>query len=388
MLPGKVPRWLLGLLVGVAAVLVVAVPLGFIHDRLSLATPALLLVLPVLLAAVLGGRWPSIVVAVCAALAFNVIFIPPVLTLQIRHLDDLVAFVVFVTVATVIGGLVSRESDRRRSAEVHAAEIARVHRALIEVTAEREQLAVEAQRVAVLEEVHRQRSALLRSVSHDLRTPLVTIRGVSSDLRSGEVFDDATRNDLLDLVMSEAERLDRLVRNLLSFSRIEVGALEPQVEVVDCNELVDGCVRRLQRLFADSSLEIALDPDLPPLLADPGLVDQVLTNLLENAARYGGGHTRVSATVEVGEADGEIEGVRWAMFMVDDDGPGLGTGDRDLLFEPWNALGRSEHSGVGLAICKSIVEAHGGRIRADDNPSGGARFTFTVPVFEASGQHE
>jgi len=371
------PDWLRALLGGIAAILVITIPLGVIHDRLSLATPALLLVIPVLLAAALGGRWPSIVVAVCAALAFNVVFIPPVLTLEIRQVDDVVAFGVFATVAVVIGGSVSRESDRRRTAELHAAEIARVHTALIEVTADRERLASEAQRVAVLEEVDRQRSALLRSVSHDLRTPLVTIRGVSSDLRSGEPFDEATRNDLLDLVISEAERLDRLVRNLLSFSRIDAGALEPHVEVVECDELIDGCVRRLRRLLTDSSLEVALDPDLPPLLADPGLLDQVLTNLLENAVRHGGGHPRISASA-VDKTEGPR---RWVTITVEDDGPGLGTADRDAIFEPWNALGRGPHSGVGLAICKSIVEAHGGRIWAHDTPDGGARFSFTVPIY-------
>jgi two-component system sensor histidine kinase KdpD len=373
------PDWLPALVVGFAAILVITIPLGLIHDRLSLATPALLLVVPVLLAAVLGGRWPSVVIAICAALAFNVVFIPPVLTLAIGRVDDVVAFAIFVTVAVVIGGFVSRESDRRRTAEEHAAEITKVHAALVEMTADRERFAAEAQRVAVLEEVNRQRSALLRSVSHDLRTPLVTIQGVSSDLRTGEMFDEATRNDLLDLVISEAERLDRLVRNLLSFSRIDAGALEPHVEVVECDELIDGCVRRLQRLFADSSPQVAVDPDLPPLLADPGLIDQVLTNLLENAVRHGGGHMRVWASaVEEPAARG-----RWVRVTVEDDGPGLGPVDRDLIFEPWNALGRGPHSGVGLAICKSIVEAHGGRISADDKPDGGARFSFTVPVFDA-----
>jgi K+-sensing histidine kinase KdpD len=372
------PGWLPALVVGVAAILVITIPLGLIHDRLSLATPALLLVIPVLLAAVLGGRWPSVLIAVCAALTFNLVFIPPVLTLAIGRVDDVVAFAVFLTVAIVIGGFVSRESERRRTAELHAEEIARVHAALIEVNADRERLAAEAQRVAVLEEVDRQRSALLRSVSHDLRTPLVTIQGVSSDLRTGEMFDEATRNDLLDLVISEAERLDRLVRNLLSFSRIDAGALEPHVEVVELDDLVDGCVRRLRRLFTASSLNVAVDPDLPPLLADPGLIDQVLTNLLENAVRHGGGHTRISASIDEAAAPG-----RWVRVTVDDDGPGLGAADRQRIFEPWNALGRSPHSGVGLAICKSIVEAHGGRISADDKPDGGARFSFTVPVFVA-----
>ena len=141
MSPRSVPRWLLGLLVGVASVLLIAVTLGFSHDRLSLATPALLLVLPVLVAAVVGGRWPSITVAVFAALVFDVIFIPPFGTLTISRLDDVVAFIVFVTVAAVNGTLVGRQSERRLMAEQHATEIARVHSELVEMTSERERLA-------------------------------------------------------------------------------------------------------------------------------------------------------------------------------------------------------------------------------------------------------
>jgi K+-sensing histidine kinase KdpD len=367
----------LGLLVGVASVLLIAVTLGFSHDRLSLATPALLLVLPVLVAAVVGGRWPSITVAVVAALTFDVIFIPPFGTLTISRLDDVVAFIVFVTVAAVNGTLVGRQSERRLMAEQHATEIARVHSELVEVTSERERLASEVQQVAVLKEVDRQRSALLRAVSHDLRTPLVTISGVSSDLRSGELFDESTKNDLLDLVISEAERLDRLVSNLLSFSRIDAGALKPHVEVVECDEIIDRCVRRLRRLFPHSSLTVEVAVDLPPVLADPGLLDQVLTNLMENAARHGGQHTRVSASMggAVEATDGFI------VISVDDDGPGLGNADRERVFEPWNEHGNGSLSGLGLAICKSIVEAHGGKIWAHDNSDGGARFSFTLPVF-------
>ena len=382
--PVRQPRRLRALSTGSGTVLAIVVPLGFVHDSLSLATPALLLLVPIVLAAVVGGRWPSIVVAFCAALAFNIVFIPPAFTLQIRHPEDVLAYVIFIVVAAVVGTLVSRESDRRRAAELSEIEMARINRELIEVTVERERLATEAQRVAVLEAVGRQRSALLRSVSHDLRTPLVTIRGVSSDLRSGAVFDSATRNDLLDLVISEAERLDRLVSNLLSFSRIESGTLVPHVEVVEFDQIVDTCTRRLRRLFdqsaLDVALEVALDPDLPLLLVDPGLVDQVLTNLLENAVRHGGGRVRLAAKVRERTPDGPV----WVTVTVDDDGPGIGDVDRQRLFEPWNTVGRTSSSGVGLAICRSFVEAHGGKISVDDTPSGGARFSFTLPVFVAA----
>lgn len=354
--PVRQPRRLRALSTGSGTVLAIVVPLGFVHDSLSLATPALLLLVPIVLAAVVGGRWPSIVVAFSAALAFNVIFIPPAFTLQIRHPEDVLAYVIFIVVAAVVGTLVSRESDRRRAAEMSEIEMARINRELIEVTRERERLATEAQRVAVLEAVGRQRSALLRSVSHDLRTPLV---------------------------ISEAERLDRLVSNLLSFSRIESGTLVPQVEVVEFDQIVDSCTLRLRRLFdqaaLDVALEVALDPDLPLLLVDPGLVEQVLTNLLENAVRHGGGRVRLAADIRERNA----AGAAWVTVTVDDDGHGVGAVDRHRLFEPWNSVGRTSSSGVGLAICRSFVEAHGGKISVDDTPRGGARFSFTLPAFVA-----
>ncbi|MGZ4724099.1 MAG: sensor histidine kinase [Ilumatobacteraceae bacterium] len=375
MLRDTTPRPIVGLVSGIVAVLVIAVPLGFVHDRLSRATPGLLLVLPVVLAALLGGRRSSIVVAVCAALAFNAVFIPPFYSLTIDGAEDVIAYIVFATVAVAVGTLVARQADRRRAAETHAAELARIHEELLAVTAERERLASEAQRVAVLEEIDRQRSALLRSVSHDLRTPLVTIRGVSSDLRSGTVFDASTRDELLDMVISEAERLDRIVGNLLSLSRIEAGAFEPRLDTVDLGELIANSVRRLQLVFAGSTLDVDIDPDLPLLRADPVMLDQALTNLLENAVRHGGHHARISAATIPDGAQ-----ARSIVVTVDDDGPGLAMIDRARLFEPWNEQGHGALSGVGLAICKSIVEAHGGSIAADDNPSGGARFTFTIPV--------
>lgn len=352
---GDAPHEVLGLAAGLVSTLVIITSLGFAHEHLALATPALLLVIPVLISAVLGGRRSAIAVAVFDALSLNFVFIRPFFTLQIGHVEDVVAFVAFVAVAAVVGTLVAR---------------------LVEVTDERERFAAEAQRVAVLEEVHRQRAALLRSVSHDLRTPLVTIEGVASELRAGDAFDESTRNDLLDLVLSEAERLDRLVANLLSFSRIDSGTLEPRLDAVDLGEVIAEVADRLRRLFSGSSLEIALQPDLPILLADAGLLDQVLTNLLENAVRHGGRHARVRAACTTAP-----DGSRWIEVTVDDDGPGLGSVDRDQLFEPWTGHGRSSLSGVGLAICKAVVTAHGGTIAADDSPSGGARFSFNLPVF-------
>lgn len=156
-------------------------------------TPAVALVVPVVVAGLFGGRRAALSVAVLSGTAFNVLFIPPYMTLKIHAADDVVALAVFLLVAVVIGSLVARETERRLSAEDRATELADLNDALRALQVEREQLAEEATRAAVLERVDEQRSALLRSVSHDLRTPLATIRAVASDLLGDAPYDDATR---------------------------------------------------------------------------------------------------------------------------------------------------------------------------------------------------
>jgi two-component system sensor histidine kinase KdpD len=361
-----------GLVVGGAGVVMIAVPLWFVHRHLSLATPALLLVLPVLAAALVGGRRPAVIVAVGAAFAFSFTFIAPVHTLYIARAQDSVAYLVFVAVALVVGTLAAAEARRRQWAEERTAELAALNAELLRVAAEREELMAEAQKVAVLEQVDRQRSALLRSVSHDLRTPLTTIRAVSSDLRSEDVYASETRNELLDLVIDEAERLDRLVGNLLNLSRVEAGALRPDLHDYELADIVDEARLRHQRLFASSAVRVRLPDGLPSVLVDPAQLDQVFANLLENAVRHGGPGTHVEISACAHASLVEV--------VVTDDGPGLADEVRGRTFEPWVT---TASSGIGLTICKAIVEAHGGTICAGDNSPRGARFSFTLPCGHA-----
>jgi two-component system sensor histidine kinase KdpD len=362
------PRPWLGIVAGTVVVVGAAAAFAPFSDSDALAIPALVLVLPVMLAGVLGGWIAAVVVALLAAAAFSFAFIEPVGSFVA---EDVVALVVFLVVALVIGALVAEEAARRRTAEQRAEEIEAMHERYRNVVAERERLAAEASRVAVLEEVDRQRAALLRSVSHDLRTPLVTIRGATSDLRDGGIHDQAITEELLDLVIEEAERLDRIVANLLSLSRIEAGALRPDAQPMEVEELVSICVQRLQRLFADAPLVVDLPADLPLVLADHSQVDQVLTNLLENAAR----HSPAGKPIEIDAAarGGFVE------LSVSDHGGGLDPTLGDRVFEPFHG-GATGSTGIGLAICRAIVEAHGGTIAVGDTPGGGARFSFTLPV--------
>jgi len=361
-----------GLGLGVGLTIAITSGLVPLRSHVSRPTPALLLVLPVVAAAVVGGRRAALAIAVVAAGALNLAFIPPFWTPKVAVVEDVVALGVFLVVAATVGTFVAREADRRRAAEQRAEETQALYERYETLVAERERLADETTRLAVLEHVDAQRSALLRSVSHDLRTPLATIRAVTSDLRDGPAYDAATRDELLDLVGDEAERLDRLVANLLDLSRIEAGALQPSRQAVALDELVADRVRRLARLFRQVRVQVDLPADLPLLDADYTQLDQVITNLLENAAR----HSPPRSTVQVGARRCEAMVEVW----VSDEGAGVTPFERERIFQPFRRGQDSASTGVGLAICRAIVEAHGGSIDAQAAPGGGAQFRFTMPV--------
>ena len=340
-------------------------------DSLPDAVPALSLVLPVLAIAIVAGRRAALGVAAVATAAFGFDFIDPQRSFLIGTLEGFVALAVFVAVALVVGSLVGREATRRRDAEDQRDEIELMHEQFKELTAERERFAEEARRVEVLEEIDRQRSALLRSVSHDLRSPLATIRGVSTDLRDRDRLDDDVRRQLLDLVVTESERLDRIVANLLSLSRIEAGAFGPDREPVDVEEMIDRSVARLGRLFDDGSLEVDIAPNLPFAHVDATQIDQVIANLLENAAR----HTPAGTGTTVSAA-GDRDMIR---ITVEDAGPGMPPGTLERVLRHDAAAGRAPASGIGLTICRAIVDAHGGALCIDAGPGGGTRVSFTIP---------
>lgn len=360
-----------GALLGLGGVALVCVLLLPLRDVVPRATPALGLVVPIVLAGLVGGRRSALASAICAAAAFNLVFIPPYGTLHIRDLDDIVALLVFAFVALTVGTLVARSGERLAAVEERARELDALNIELQNVQRERERLAEEATQAAVLKRVDEQRSALLRSVSHDLRTPLAGIRAVGSDLLAGVDYDDATRIELLTLVVDEAERLDRLVANLLSLSRIEAGALQPERTAVAVDDLVADSVRILGRTFDGRRLQVDLPPDLPLVRGDYTQLQQVVINLLENAAR----HAPHGSMIWIGARATASEVELW----VDDEGTGVQRFERERIFEPFRTGEGSSSSGIGLAICKAIVEAHDGHIAVDRSPTNGARFTFTLP---------
>ena len=237
---------------------------------------------------------------------------------------------------------------------------------------DRVRLARQAQAAQLTVEAEQLRNSLLSSVSHDLRTPLAVITGTATTL-THEKLDAATRRDLAETIVQEAERLNRLVRNLLDMTRVEAGALTVHKEWQPVEEVVGSALGSVEAILGARPVKTDLSPDLVAPF-DAVLIQQVLVNLLENGVKYAGADTPLTISARGRKREVEI--------VVADRGPGLPAGDEARIFEKFYRAEKGKGGGVGLGltICRGIVTAHGGRIWADNRDGGGAAFHFTLPI--------
>jgi len=250
----------------------------------------------------------------------------------------------------------------------------------VAIAIERTNLAQDIEEVRLLTETERLRSALLSSVSHDLRTPLVSIIGSATSLADAEkALKPDDRAQLAETILEESERLNRYVQNLLDMTRLSYGALQPNREWADIRELAGRAVKRVAKLTKGHRIALALPADLPAIHIDPGLIEQVLVNLLDNAIKYSPADTTI--TVE-GERAGDQLTVR-----VIDEGQGIPADARQAVFDMFYRVRAGDKqvagTGLGLSICRGIVEAHGGEIAACPGRDGrGTTIEFTLPLTE------
>ncbi|MEX5217589.1 MAG: sensor histidine kinase KdpD [Nitrospira sp.] len=238
---------------------------------------------------------------------------------------------------------------------------------------ERAKLAQETQEAHFQTETERMRNAVLSSISHDLRTPLATIIGATSGLlKETGSSDPAGQRELIRSVRDEAGRLDRLLRNLLDITRLEAGAMQLHKDWHALDEVVGSALARIELRLGSHRVTASLPPSLPLVRVDGVLIEQVLINLLENAAKYAPAQTPIEVSANV--KDGAI------VVEVADRGPGIPAGEEGKIFDKFYRLHPQREGGVGLGltICRGIVEAHGGRIWADVRPGGGSIFRFTL----------
>jgi len=248
---------------------------------------------------------------------------------------------------------------------------------------ERARLRRESLQIELLQRTDALRAALLSSVSHDLRTPLSSIKAAASSLLQEEVqWDDEARRSFALSIESEADRLNRLVANLLDMSRIESGALKPEKEWYPIDELIHDVLGRMQPVLEGRTIHTDLPDDLPPVKLDYLQIDQVLTNLIENALRY----TPAGSPIEIG-----VQAIGDRMIIsIADHGPGIPAADRERVFDKFYRVmetqtARTIGSGLGLAVSRGLVEAHGGRIWVENRKGGGAIFRFTLPLEKTEG---
>jgi two-component system, OmpR family, sensor histidine kinase KdpD len=238
---------------------------------------------------------------------------------------------------------------------------------LAAVALDRHRLADEMRTAQVLTETERLRAALLSSVSHDLRTPLAAIIGSASTLDElGELLPPSQQRDLLGTILGEAERLNRFVGNLLDMTRIEYGGLEPRPAWCDVRDVVADAARGLHAVLEKRELQLDVSADFPLLYVDGVLLERVLENLIDNAAKYGGPDAPLQVSAH-------CAGER-AVLRVIDRGPGIPREEREAVFTLFHrardADKRAAGTGLGLAICRGLIEALGGTIQLGDGPGG------------------
>jgi two-component system sensor histidine kinase KdpD len=445
-----------GWLTGILGVPLLTVVLHQLRDHLNLPASMLLYLLLVIVVAAIGGRLPALVTAAAASLVVNWYFTPPYYTFTITETSNVVAVMVFLAVAVVVGQLVSvvvrRSADAKRArAEAEAlarvagglvgerdpleallshlrstfgldaaallrpvdtgwrvdassgpvpsqpdahetldladgsklvlvgprlpAEDRRVLQAFIaqlNTVLEHRRLSEQAAGADALAEADLLRTAILRAVSHDLRTPLSSIKAAATSLLQGDVeWTSADRLEFLLTIDEESDRLNSLVGNLLDMSRLEAGAVRAQLRPVALEDVVP---LALAGLADRDRVDVKVPETLPQVLADPTLLERAIANLATNALRYSPSSCRVR--IEAGAFGERID------LRVIDSGSGVAPRDRERVFEPFQRLGDHDNDsgvGLGLAVARGFVRSMGGDVELEDTPGGGLTAIVTLP---------
>jgi K+-sensing histidine kinase KdpD len=327
----------------VALCTVISFPLRF---TLNLATFAMLYLLGVVGVSMKCRRPAAVLNAVLSVTAFYYFCVPVHDSLALEDSNYLITLGVMLITALVISTLTFK--IRAQATDVINAEIA-----------------VQSERM---------RNSLLRAVSHDIKTPLASIYGAATSLLAeGDRLKSSQKHELIENIAAESERLNRVVTNLLEMTRLDAG-VELRRDWYPLEEIIGAALNRMEKLLQGREVKTTIPPDLPLILVDEALVGEVFMNLLENAGKY----TAPGTPIEISAfEDGEK-----LIITVSDSGAGFTPGDEERVFEKFfrGNTGNVRGAGLGLAICRSIVQLHEGRISAANRPEGGAVVTIELPI--------
>jgi len=355
--------------------------LKLFRDHVNTTTVALAFLLMILFVATKFGSRPAVAAAIVGVFCFNFFFLPPVGALTIADPQNWIALAVFLITAVTTGELSARARRRAEEAEAGRREIERLYTELRDAF-ER------ASQAEALRRSERLKSALLDAVSHDIRTPLTSIKAsvttLLDELRArgddSAKLDAEGRREMLEVIDEEADRLNRFVEGLVELARIEAGQLDLRRRWGTVDEIVMGALGRAEPLLSTHAVQISIEKDLPLVRVDAKTVAEVIYTLVDNAAKYSADGTQI--TVSAKQADDMMR------LTVDDEGPGIPVELRERVFDKFframrdsNAVAHPSGTGMGLAIARGIVEAHGGRIWIEDSSEGhGTRVAVDLPL--------
>ncbi len=362
------PTWL-GLLTALAAVTAGTLFVYPLKSAAPVVSLGVVYLPAILLISIVWGLRLGLLASLASAVAFNFFHIPPLHRFTIAAEQNWVALIAFAIVALASSAVAGLARSQALEAERRREEADRALAELAALSRERDRMQAEMVEAEALRRSDELKTALLRSISHDLRTPLTSM------IASGAALGSATptaeeRAELSEAIVAEGERLSRLVENLLDMSRLEAGKAEPHREQIDVAEILYAAREALAR---PASARLAIETDLPTIHADAAQLERAFANLLENAIRHGAGRP---VLVRSRVASDKI------VVRVVDQGPGIPESEWQQIFEPFQrgkANGARGGSGLGLAIAKGFVEANGGEIGLDSLPGQGTSFIVSLP---------
>jgi K+-sensing histidine kinase KdpD len=372
----------LAALVGIAAVTGL---LKLFGEHINSTTVALGLLLVVLFVATGWGSRPAVLSSLLGVVCFNFFYLPPVGRLAVDDPDNWIALFAFLVTAATAGQLSAHAKRRAEEADAGRREIERLYTELQDAF-ER------ASHAKALEQSERLKSALLDAVTHDLRTPLTSIKASVTTLLDDPLADTADeepgtldaegRREMLEVIDEETDRLNRFIEGLVELARIEAGEMHLRRHWGSIEEIISTALERAAPLTREHRIQVRLDDELPTVRVDERAVAEVVYTLVDNAAKYSSPGTNIN--IDATSIDSHI-----VQLSVEDEGPGIPEELRERVFDKFfrairdgdSGTHQAPGTGMGLAIAKGIVEAHGGRIRIEDTHGAhGSRIVVTLPV--------
>lgn len=366
----------IGYRAGVGGIILVTSILGPFHNHINSITIALALLLVILSVATLFGSRPALLASILGVLCFNFFFLPPFYTFSISESQNWIAFFAFIATSLIAGQLSSYARKRTEEAERSRKEI--------EMLYEKLQLAFhQASQAEALRQSEKLKSALLDAVTHDLRTPLTSIKAAVStllDKSDGVEIDKETTDEFLVIINEETDRLNSFIESIVGIAKVEAGALNMRRSACRIEEILAAALERASSLVNKHKISRIVEPNLPELFLDAASITEVVYSLLDNAAKYSpkGSEILISAT---------LNSPSNLVVSVEDEGRGVPKDKRETVFEKfYQAESADVHStasglGLGLAIARGIIESQNGRIWIEDGRENfKTRVVFEIPV--------